>query len=180
MLYATLPPPQPKQEIVYAIRTAAVREGLDPDLLQAIAMVESGLNPLAINNRSGSVGLFQFMPRTAKAMGVRNRHSVEQSARGAAKYLRLLLDQFDGNEAQAVAAYNAGPAHVAKHNMCRHARAYTGKVARAREKLRRRLWEAIDRDCGVSGFGAGRSGVYSITLVSYRTTTPCEWWPPIY
>jgi soluble lytic murein transglycosylase-like protein len=94
-------------------QVAAASHGLDPALLLAIAHAESEGDPLAVSP-SGARGLMQFMPRTAQSLGVEDPHHPEQAMAGAARYMRQLLDRFGGDEALAIAAYNAGPTRVSR------------------------------------------------------------------
>lgn len=94
-----------------AIDEAAKTYKLDPKLLAAVAFQESRFDTRAVSSR-GAQGLMQLMPRTAKAMGVRDSFDVSQNIMGGAKYLRLMLDMFDGDLDKSLAAYNAGPEAV--------------------------------------------------------------------
>jgi soluble lytic murein transglycosylase-like protein len=58
----------------------------------------------------------QLMPGTAKELGVKNSFNVRENIEGGVKYLRKMLDRFGQNVKNAVAAYNAGPGAVAKHD----------------------------------------------------------------
>nr|CRH04500.1 putative GH23 : Lytic transglycosylase [Candidatus Magnetococcus massalia] len=91
----------------------AAEEGLDPDLLRAVAATESSFNNNAIS-KSGAIGLMQLMRPTAKDMGVKNIYDPEQNLRGGAKYLAMLLKRFD-SLVLALSAYNAGPTNVDRH-----------------------------------------------------------------
>lgn len=92
---------------------AAARHGLDARLVEAVARVESGLDPRAVSP-AGAVGLMQLMPETARAMGARDPLDPEQNVEAGARYLRELLDRF-GDLSLALAAYNAGPEAVERH-----------------------------------------------------------------
>ncbi len=93
------------------IDEAAKKYDLDPKLVQAVIDVESAGNPLAVSDK-GAVGLMQLMPDTARELGVRDRKDPRQNVQAGARYLRRLLDRFQGDLERALAAYNAGPAAV--------------------------------------------------------------------
>ncbi|HEX4823171.1 MAG TPA: lytic transglycosylase domain-containing protein [Candidatus Polarisedimenticolaceae bacterium] len=88
--------------------------GVDPSLVKAVALVESGFNPKAVSNK-GARGLMQLLPSTAKQYGVSDLHDPYQNLRAGAAHLRDLLDEFDGNVTLALAAYNAGSGAVHKY-----------------------------------------------------------------
>ena len=92
------------------IATVASAAGVNPNLAVGVANQESGLNPQALNQSSGAVGMMQLMPGTAAALGV-NPHDVMGNIQGGIRYLREQLANF-GDEAKALAAYNWGPHHV--------------------------------------------------------------------
>lgn len=96
------------------IAEAAEEFKLDAKLLHAIIKVESGYKADAVS-RKGAVGLMQLMKNTATSMGVRNRFDPRQNVFGGAKYLRMLLDRFNGDLVLALSAYNAGPQAVEKY-----------------------------------------------------------------
>ena len=96
------------------IKAAARQHGVAVDLLRAIIQIESGFHPRAISSK-GARGLMQLMPGTARDMGARNVLDPRQNIFAGARYLRLLLDVFDGNVTLAAAAYNAGPTNVQRH-----------------------------------------------------------------
>ena len=91
---------------------AASRYGVDPSLLAAMASQESGFNSQAVSP-AGAQGLMQFMPATAKGLGV-NAMDPNSAIDGAARYLSSLTKQF-GSTDLALAAYNAGPGTVSKY-----------------------------------------------------------------
>jgi hypothetical protein len=97
------------------IDKASEKHNVDPALVKAVIMAESSYNPRAVSPK-GAVGLMQLMPSTAESLGVANSYNPEQNVQGGTKYLKKLIDRFDGDIKLAIAAYNAGPAHVKKHN----------------------------------------------------------------
>lgn len=92
------------------IRAVAEKYGVDPKLVSAVAEVESGFNQEALSS-AGAIGIMQLMPDTAAALGV-NPHDSKENIEGGVRYLRQLLDSFQGDVKRAVAAYNAGPQAV--------------------------------------------------------------------
>jgi soluble lytic murein transglycosylase-like protein len=97
------------------IKKAADRYEIDPALVKAVIMAESNYNPRAIS-KMGARGLMQLMPATAEALGVEDCFNPEHNIHGGVRYLRQLLDRFDGNIELALAAYNAGSRKVRKYN----------------------------------------------------------------
>lgn len=89
------------------INLACDRHGVDPLLVHAIVKVESDFNPYALS-RKGAMGLMQLMPQTAVEMNVKNSFSPHENIEGGVKYLRYLMDRYEGNLSLALAAYNAG------------------------------------------------------------------------
>ena len=93
------------------IETAARASRLEPALVQAVMVAESGGDPNALSKR-GARGLMQLMPATARLYGVRNAFDPEQNVRAASQYLRDLTDRYQNDLELVLAAYNAGPAAV--------------------------------------------------------------------
>ena len=93
---------------------AASRYEMDPALIKAVIMAESGYNSQAIS-RQGAKGLMQLMPKTAEALGVENSLDPEHNVNGGVKYLKQLLDEFNHDVKLALAAYNAGSSKVRRH-----------------------------------------------------------------
>lgn len=94
------------------IDNAARRFNVPAGLIRSIMAAESGGNPEAMSP-AGAIGLMQFMPGTARDMGIDPRDP-RQAIEGGAKYLRQLFDRY-GDWTKAVAAYNAGPGNVDKY-----------------------------------------------------------------
>jgi len=106
----------PEKTALYdpVIREHAELGGVRTDLVRAVVHVESGYNPYA-RSPKGAMGLMQLMPATAQQFGVRNPFNPIENIRAGVSYLRQLLDRYSNNEELALAAYNAGPAAVAKY-----------------------------------------------------------------
>ena len=94
-------------ELTRVIHSAAQKYAVDPKLVSAVAEVESGGDQNAVSP-AGAVGVMQLMPDTAAGLGI-NPYDMKSNVEGGAKYLREMLDTFDGDVKKAVAAYNAGP-----------------------------------------------------------------------
>ena len=93
------------------------------DLVRALIQAESAFNPRAVSPK-GALGLMQLMPATAAQFGVTDAFNPVQNIRAGVKYLKQLLDKYEGRVELALAAYNAGPGAVQK---------YGGKVPPYRE-----------------------------------------------
>jgi len=99
----------------HIISQAAARYQVDPALIKAIILAESGYDPRAISRR-GARGLMQLMPRTARALGVRDSFNPEHNIDGGVRYFKQLLNRFNQDAKLALAAYNAGSRNVLKYN----------------------------------------------------------------
>ncbi len=102
------------REVENIIRTTASKYNLDPKLALAVATAESGLEPQAVSP-AGAVGVMQLMPDTARSLGVQNIFDPKENIDGGIRYLRQLLNTFDGDTTKALAAYNAGPEAVKRY-----------------------------------------------------------------
>jgi len=90
------------------------RHQIDPALVKAIIMAESGYNPKAISKK-GAKGLMQLMPSTAQALGVEDIFNPKQNISGGVRYFKQLVNRFDGDIKLALAAYNAGSRNVRQY-----------------------------------------------------------------
>lgn len=123
------------------IHAASIQYGVDEAFLRAIIHAESAFNPNAMSIK-GAQGLMQLMPHTASDMGVLDAFNSDQNIRGGARYLGLLLHDFNGDERLAAAAYNAGPGAVQRYNGVppyAETQVYVERV----QTLRKRYGEAI-------------------------------------
>jgi soluble lytic murein transglycosylase-like protein len=89
------------------IEKAATAASVEPNLLRAVIVVESGFNSRAVSKR-GAMGLMQLMPATATRFGVSNPYDPLQNVHAGARYLKFLIDRFGQDVRLALAAYNAG------------------------------------------------------------------------
>ncbi len=110
----------PNQPDLKALFAAVGRmHNIDPGLLEAMASVESGGDPLSVSPK-GALGLMQLMPATASAFSVLNPFNPVANLSGAADFLDYLRNRFDHNPnlqglPALLAAYNAGPGAVEKY-----------------------------------------------------------------
>ena len=117
-------------EFNHHIEAAAALHGVSTELVRAVIQVESEFDPLARSSK-GAQGLMQLMPDTARRLGVANAFDARQNIFGGARYLRQLLDMFQGDVALATAAYNAGENAVVRYKGVppyRETRGYVQKI----------------------------------------------------
>ncbi|MCP4657999.1 MAG: lytic transglycosylase domain-containing protein [bacterium] len=136
------------EEIPYgaAIRQAAERHGVDGLLLAAMVEVESSFKPRVVSHR-GAVGLMQVMPATAGSDNRTRLLDPEFNLDAGARYLRRLLERYEGDLALALAAYNAGPGNVRRYGGLppfRETRRYVEKVLELYIGHHRQLWRTSE------------------------------------
>ncbi|MDD5475944.1 MAG: lytic transglycosylase domain-containing protein [Syntrophales bacterium] len=98
----------------HIIEETANRYDIEPALVKAIIMAESGYNHMAVSSR-GARGLMQLMPRTASELGVQDSFNPEENIDAGVRYFRHLLDEFNEQTTLALAAYNAGSRRVREY-----------------------------------------------------------------
>ena len=123
------------------IRRASDAYQVDPALIKAVIMAESSYNPRAVSAQ-GAKGLMQLMPVTARSLGVAEPFDPAWNIDGGVRYLRQLLDRFEGRVDLAVAAYNAGSRHVRNYGGVppfAETQSYVKKVLKYKEKYQQEL-----------------------------------------
>ena len=100
-----------RAEIDKYVEELAAKHHVDPALIRAVISAESGYNTGA-TSRKGAQGLMQLMPGTAQQLGVRDAYNPKQNLEAGVRYLRALIDKYDGDLDKALAAYNAGEGAV--------------------------------------------------------------------
>jgi soluble lytic murein transglycosylase-like protein len=107
---------KPKDVLKYdqMITRAAEKYNVDAALIKAVIKTESNFNHRAVSPK-GAQGLMQLMPRTASALRVEDSFHPENNIEGGTRYLRYLLNIFEGNLSLALAAYNAGENAVIRY-----------------------------------------------------------------
>jgi soluble lytic murein transglycosylase-like protein len=111
------------------IAKASSRYGVETGLIKAVINAESNFNPTAVSS-AGARGLMQLMPGTARSLGVNDSFDPEQNVMAGTRFLRDLLDRYNGDMDSALAAYNWGPGNVDRkpERMPRETRDYLTRV----------------------------------------------------
>ncbi|MFY9528555.1 MAG: lytic transglycosylase domain-containing protein [Candidatus Acidiferrales bacterium] len=114
-VFTPAPDPAPAGPYGKIIRAAAQEQGVDEALISSVIATESNFNPKAVSRRQ-AVGLMQLRPETATRYSVSNAFDPTQNISAGTRYLKDLLQQYHGNLALALAAYNAGPHRVERYH----------------------------------------------------------------
>ena len=93
--------------IVALVESISNNHGVDPNLVSAMMKTESNFNRWAVSPK-GARGLMQLIPATGRRFGVQDFFDPKQNIEGAVRYLKFLLEKFDGSVELSLAAYNAG------------------------------------------------------------------------
>jgi soluble lytic murein transglycosylase-like protein len=110
----TMPLSRRAAEFEPLIEEHATLNNVSADLVRAVIQAESAFNPRALSIK-GAMGLMQLMPATAAELGVDDPYNPAQNIRAGVKYLKQLLDLYEGKVELALAAYNAGPGAVKRY-----------------------------------------------------------------
>ena len=128
--------PQPRAvtpaapDVPQLVTDASGKHQVDQDFIKSVIRAESNFNPKA-RSPKGAQGLMQLMPDTAQKLGVQDAYEPGANIDAGTQYLRQLLEQYHGDVAKALAAYNAGPQRVSQYNGVppySETRAYVRKV----------------------------------------------------
>ncbi len=119
-----------RDDIERLIDQVAEQVSLAPELIRSVVSVESNFQVQAVSS-AGAQGLKQLMPETAQELGVEDSFDPQQNLLGGSRYLKQLLDKYNGDLDKALAAYNWGQGNVDRkglEQMPRETRNYLTKV----------------------------------------------------
>ena len=102
-------------DLDWIIFHAGEKAGIDPRFIHAVIRQESRYDPNAVSS-AGAQGLMQMMPATARRFGLKDPFDAAANVEAGTKYLKWLLERFDGDVSLALAGYNAGEGAVDKYN----------------------------------------------------------------
>lgn len=108
-------PEKDRERFDPVIQEASRRYGISFPLLKAMIQVESDYDLRAVSSK-GAMGLMQIMPDTADLLDIRDPFDPRENIMGGTRYLKMMLERFNGELPLALAAYNAGPGSVDRYN----------------------------------------------------------------
>ena len=126
---------QPHRKYWNLIVRAGKKHKLNPYLIHSVIKHESNFDSNAVSHKNAQ-GLMQLMPDTAKMLNVKDPFNPAQNINGGSKYLRQMINRFDGNLYKALLAYNAGPTNVENKIYPRESRLYAKKILKDYRKLK--------------------------------------------
>ncbi len=126
--------PQERQDIDRLIDQVAEKVSLAPALIHSVVATESAYRTDAISP-VGAQGLMQLMPETAKELGVTDSFNAHENLLGGSRYLKQLLDKYDGDLDHALAAYNWGQGNVDRHGLAKMPAETRNYLARVKSLL---------------------------------------------
>jgi soluble lytic murein transglycosylase-like protein len=127
-------------ELEKMVDRIAVEQGVESPLVHSVIRAESNYNPNAVSPK-GALGIMQLIPSTARRFGVSNPFDVAENIQGGVRYLRFLLDYYQGDYPKAIAAYNAGEGAVDKYHGVPpyvETQTYVRRVAKGLESARQK------------------------------------------
>ncbi|MBN2545281.1 MAG: lytic transglycosylase domain-containing protein [Spirochaetes bacterium] len=104
-----------KTQIDDAISKASLKYKVSEDLIRAVISIESNYDQYAVS-KSGAMGLMQIIPKTSLDLGLEKPFDIYDNIDAGVKYLKSLLNKYNGDLEKSLAAYNAGPENVDKYN----------------------------------------------------------------
>jgi len=108
--------PNNRREMINdAIKKSSAKYKVSEDLIRAVIKVESNYNQYGVS-KAGAMGLMQIIPKTALKLGIEKPFDIYENIDGGTRYLKMMLERYDGDLDKALAAYNAGPNRVDEAN----------------------------------------------------------------